>query len=112
MTSNQKRKEIAGAGREVDTLFALAKTAAEAGEQAAADKHVLKARKLASKNRISLRKYNRVHCRKCSTYFTSKTLRVRTRVGVGIIYTCLRCDHVTRIKTTPRRKVASAETKQ
>ena len=92
MVSKSKRVEQSGARKDVETLFLLAKTA----EQKLADRYVFLARKLASRNRISLRQYNRVHCRKCSTYFTSKTLRVRMRPKT-VVYTCLKCGEIKRI---------------
>ena len=93
MASKQKRIEQLGARKEVEQLFALARKAS----QQLADRYVALARKLAARNRISLRHYNRVHCRKCFTYFTSKTLRVRTRRG-SVVYTCLKCGNMTRIR--------------
>jgi RNase P subunit RPR2 len=103
MTGKGKRAEQEHAGREIERLFTLA---AEAGaaEQKLADRYVHLACELSRRNRVSLRKYNRVHCRKCSTFFTSKTLRVRTRAGVGIVYACLRCGDITRIPTTVKVK--------
>ena len=100
MTSKLKKSESAGARKDIQTLFALAKEVAS-NEQELADRYVFLARKMASRGRISLRAYNRVHC---SCYFTSRTLRVRTRPDKGVLYTCLRCGHVTRIRTIPRRK--------
>jgi RNase P subunit RPR2 len=75
MVGKGKRVEQTSARKEVERLFSLAKTAT----QDLADRYVALARQLASRNRISLRAHNREHCRKCSTYFSAKTLRVRTR---------------------------------
>jgi len=99
MTSKTKRIEQEGAAKDVERLFALAKSTG-IKEQKLADRYVALARKIASRNRVSLRKHNREHCRKCSCYFTSKTLRVRTRSKPHntVIYTCLRCGHMTRIR--------------
>ncbi len=101
MTGKAKRIEQAAARKEVDDLFALAAKVvrSEPDGQRLADRYVFLARKLASRNRISLRRYNRLHCRKCSCYFTSKTLRVRTRTA-SVVYACLRCGHITRIRKT------------
>jgi ribonuclease P protein subunit RPR2 len=96
MVSKGKRVEQEGARKQVERLFELAEKMG-AREQKLADRYVELARKLASKNRISLRRYNRKHCRKCSAYFTAKTLRVRTR-PTAVIYTCLKCGHITRIR--------------
>jgi ribonuclease P protein subunit RPR2 len=93
MVGKLKRIEQEGARREVERLFALAKDA----KQELADRYVLLARRMAERNRVSLRAHNREHCRKCCAYFTGKTLRVRMRPG-SIVYTCLRCEHVTRIR--------------
>lgn len=93
MVSRYKRKEQELARKEIETLFRLAADA----EQQWADRYVAKARKLASRTRVSLRKYNRVHCRKCSTYFTASTLRVRTRPA-SVVYACLKCGHITRLR--------------
>ena len=93
MVSKAKRVEQEHARKDIDRLFKLASSAS----QKLADRYVLLARKLANRNRVSLREYNRKHCRKCSTYFSAKTLRVRTRAS-GVVYTCLKCGHVTRIR--------------
>jgi ribonuclease P protein subunit RPR2 len=95
MTSREKLREQEQARKDIVRLFSQAAKA----RQELADRYVLLARKLAERNRISLRAYNRTHCRKCCAYFTSKTLRVRTRPGT-VVYACLRCGHMTRI---PRR---------
>ena len=101
MTGKSKRVEQEGARKDIEKLFTLASEIAPR-EQKLADKYVALARKLASRNRVSLRRYNRVHCRKCSTYFTSKTLRVRTR-QTAVVYACLKCGHITRIRKEKNR---------
>lgn len=93
MVSRSKRIEQEVARKQVKELFALA---AKADSQWA-DRYVAKAAKIASRNRVSMREYNRRFCRKCHTYFTAKTLRVRTRPS-GVVYTCLKCGHMTRLK--------------
>jgi RNase P subunit RPR2 len=99
MASKGKRIEQEGARREIERLFVLAEKAAHSAPdgQRLADRYVSLARKAASRNRISLRRYNRLHCRKCSCYFTSKTLRVRTRPN-SVVYACIRCGSITRIR--------------
>lgn len=92
MVSKEKRVEQESSRKQIAELFQLAERTPRM-----ADRYVAKARKLASRSRISLRQYNRVHCRKCGAYFTAKTLRVRMRPS-SIVYTCLRCGHMTRIR--------------
>jgi RNase P subunit RPR2 len=91
MVSKAKRFEQDVARKDIRALFRLAKETPRMAER-----YVEHARKLASRNRVSLREYNRVFCRKCGAYFSSATLRVRTR-PTTVVYTCLRCDHMTRI---------------
>ena len=93
MAGKSKIVEQMSARREVEQLFSLAKDA----EQKLADRYVFLARKIASKNRISLKSHNREHCRKCSCYFNSSTLRVRMRPK-SIVYACLRCGDITRLR--------------
>ncbi len=97
MASKFKRIEAQGSRLEVERLFMVAKANAIKNPNLS-NRSVVIARKLASKNRISLRKYNRLHCRKCAVYFTSNTLRVRT-TSSSVVYSCLSCNHVTRIRT-------------
>jgi ribonuclease P protein subunit RPR2 len=92
MAVKGKKQEKEGSRKDIEKLFSMAKEA----RQELADRYVSLARKMASRSRVSLRKYNRVHCRKCSTYFSAKTLRVRTHPSY-VSYTCLKCDHTTRI---------------
>lgn len=94
----KKRQEIAQARKDIANLFAMAKEKAHT-EPALADRYVKLARKLALKHRISLRQYNRVHCRKCGTYWTGRTLRVRTRPA-AVVYSCLACEHTKRYRKT------------
>jgi RNase P subunit RPR2 len=96
MASKTKQAEQVGARAEIERLFALAQKNAVA-EPKLAKRYVSLARGLASRHRISLRKYNRMHCRKCCAYFTSKTLRVRTRPA-SVVYACLSCGYMTRIR--------------
>lgn len=93
-----KRKEDLGAKAVIAGLFAQAAMAA-VSDQEAARAFVMEARKLASRRRVSLRAYNRAHCRKCCAYFTARTLRVRTR-ATHVVYACLSCGHVTRLRKT------------
>lgn len=88
-----KRKEDLGAQAAIAGLFAQAAVS----DQEAARALVMKARTLASRRRVSLRAYNRAHCRKCCAYFTARTLRVRTR-ATHVVYACLSCGHVTRLR--------------
>jgi RNase P subunit RPR2 len=96
MVSKAKRVEQGAARKDIDKLFALAAETAHS-DQCRADRYVEIARKAASRNRVSLRQYNRLHCRKCSSYFTSKTLRVRTRPA-SVVYACLKCGDIKRIR--------------
>jgi len=91
-----RRKKVENARSRIGELFAEAGVIA-LRDPAGARALIFKARKLASRKRVSLRAYNRRHCRKCCAYFTSKTLRVRTR-GDHIVYACLGCGHVTRLR--------------
>jgi len=46
---------------------------------------------------ISISKYKRKFCKKCNTFFTSKTLRVRIqKKDKRVTYTCLVCGNVQR----------------
>lgn len=101
MVSRQKRLEQDVARKEVRELFSLAAKA----PQEWADRYVQKARKIASRNRVSLREHNRKHCRKCAAYFSAKTLRVRLRPS-GVVYTCLRCGHMTRVRKDGKGKAS------
>lgn len=96
MSGKIKKAQALGSRQEVERLFAVAKQNAVTDPKLA-QRCVEIARKIASKSRISLRKYNRLCCRKCSAYFTSKTLRVRTNPS-SVSYSCLSCGDVTRIR--------------
>jgi RNase P subunit RPR2 len=102
MVSKAKRAETEFARKDIERLFSLAEATTE---QRLADRYVALARKAASRHRVSLKRYNRVHCRKCSCAFTGATLRVRTKTGPAgknVMYECLRCGHITRIPLQKR----------
>ena len=92
----RSRKEAAGVRQQIADLFTRAAVVA-ASDKEAARALVTKARKMASRKRVSLRAFNRSHCHKCCVYFTAKSLRVRTRPN-HVVYACLSCGHVTRLR--------------
>ncbi|MDD9954170.1 MAG: ribonuclease P [Candidatus Woesearchaeota archaeon] len=85
-----------GDREDIKQLFLFAEEVAPQ-EPYLANRYVALARKISSRKRISLRAYNRKHCRKCSVFFTSKTLQVRTRKD-HVVYQCRCCGNMTRIR--------------
>jgi RNase P subunit RPR2 len=96
MARAAKHREKAHALKEIDSLFALAQKAA-LEHPVRARRYVELARKMGERQRIPLRAYNRVHCRGCWAYWTSKTLRVRARTQ-AVVYTCLACGALKRFR--------------
>lgn len=78
--------------KEIDQLFGNAKK-----HPALAIKYVAKARKLAKRNNLSLKKYRKLFCRKCNSYFASKNSQIRIRKGMKSIK-CLKCGAYRRFK--------------
>lgn len=109
MVSKVKRREGEKAREDVEHLFAMAKENVQK-EPALANRYVALARKTAKRHRISLRHHNQEHCRKCYTFFTSQTLRVRIRPTM-IVRTCMTCGNIMRIarreKTVRKRKMTT-----
>ena len=87
-------EEKAQAKEEIERLFMLAK---ETKDPALARRYVHLVRERATRHRISLRSYNRAHCRKCCAYWNSSTLRVRMRPE-SVVYTCLSCGAIKRFR--------------
>ena len=81
----------------VKILFDMAKDEAVKENWERSRRYVELARKIAMKTNISLKNYKRKFCKKCNTYFTSKTAKVRTqKKDMRITYTCLVCGNVQR----------------
>lgn len=81
--------------KDIVRLFDMAQRHSKEPELARS--YVEKARKLAMRHRIPLREYNKMHCRKCCTYWVVDTLRVRIRHEC-VAYTCLHCGFTRRFK--------------
>ncbi len=90
VAKNDKKR----AHNEILRLFELARSA----DEDLACSYVKKARKLAETHRISLREYNRKHCRNCFTFWHPGKVRVRTRQGC-VVMTCMVCGSIKRIPT-------------
>jgi len=70
------------------------------GKKELASRYVALARAISKRSRVSMREYNRIHCRKCSASLRATPgIRVRTRTTRGaamLVYTCS-CGHSTRM---------------
>lgn len=80
---------------EIEELFRKAEDLK--GRSEFARKCVLKARKLAKRNNISLKQYRRLFCKKCGSYFTSENSVLRIKKGIKTIK-CLECGNYRRFK--------------
>ncbi len=89
------RKKIAQ--ERIEKLFYFAKEEAENENFKKSRRYVELARKIATSHNISISKYKRTFCKKCNTYFTSKTVRIRNQKNKMVItYICKICDAVQR----------------
>ncbi len=81
--------------KRIDVLMSLAEKKAMEGEEELAKRYVFLARKIAEKVNIRIgKKYGKKFCRKCNTFFTSNTLKVRAnKRNKTIEYICLRCGY-------------------
>ncbi len=102
----EKPKKIAK--ERIKKLFDLAEQEAKKEKWEKSRRYVELARRIAMKFNISISRYKRKFCKKCNTYFTSKTVRVRTqKKDMRVTYTCLVCGNIQRypyIKEKLKRK--------
>ena len=81
----------------INKLFDLARVEALKENWERSRRYIQLARKIAMKFNISLKNYKRKFCKKCNTYFTSKTVRIRyQKKDKRVTYTCLVCGNVQR----------------
>jgi len=73
--------------KEIDGLFDKAKSNSTSS---LSKKHVASARKLAKRNNISLKKYRRLFCHNCNSYFNGKNNMVRIAKNKKSVK-CLEC---------------------
>ena len=92
----------------IKKLFDMAREEALKENWERSRRYVRLARKIAMKFNISISKYKRKFCKKCNTYFTSKTVRIRTqKKNMKVAYTCLVCGNIQRypyVKEKLKRK--------
>lgn len=92
------------ARRRIDRLLAVARREALGPDRDLADAHAGLALRIARRYQTGLRRDQRAQvCRKCATYRTHETCRVRLRAG-RVTTTCLRCGDVHRRPLAPRRQ--------
>jgi len=83
--------------KEIEWLFAQAKEKASTQEETS-KKFVSEARKKAKRANLSLKKYRRLFCHSCNSYFIpGENCTVRIGKGKKIIK-CLKCSNYMRIK--------------
>jgi len=111
MSNNRKRFpkpkwQIRIAEERISNLFLLAEKEALRGEKELARRYVSLARRIGEKVNIRLgRKYGKKFCRKCNTYFTSETLKVRAdKKTKTISYICLECGYIRRYPYNTKNK--------
>lgn len=91
----EKPKKIAK--ERIKKLFDLAREEALKENWKRSKRYVELARKIAMKFNISISRYKRKFCKKCNSYFTSKTFRVRyQKKDKRVTYTCLVCGNIQR----------------
>jgi ribonuclease P protein subunit RPR2 len=78
--------------KEIDELFVKAKDNPKISKR-----YVAMARKLAKRNNISLKRYRRLFCHNCNTFFTGKNCIIRISNGNKSVK-CLECGHYLRFK--------------
>ncbi|MEM4215006.1 MAG: hypothetical protein QW484_01435 [Candidatus Pacearchaeota archaeon] len=79
--------------KEIDKLFINAKKTRN--KPKIARRYVAKARKLAKRNNFSLKKYRKLFCHKCNSFYSSKNSQLRIKKG-NIIIKCLECGNYAR----------------
>ena len=73
----------------INNLFKLAEEESKKRPEIA-KKYIKQARKTAKRANLSLRKYRRLFCHKCNSYFTSENSHVRIKKGTKSVK-CLEC---------------------
>ncbi len=103
MNDNRKRFpkpkwQIRIAEKRISMLFSLAEKAALKGEKELARRYVSLARRIAEKVNLRVgRRYGKKFCRRCNTFFTSDTLKVRVDKNTkSILYICKECGYIRR----------------
>lgn len=81
---------------EIDDFFKLAKEESKQNPKIASQ-HVAKARKLAKRSNLSIKKYRKLFCKKCNSFFTSENSQIRIKKGMKTIK-CLQCRAYRRFK--------------
>lgn len=79
--------------KEIDNLFIKAREAKN--KPKIARRYVAKARKLAKRNNFSLKKYRRLFCHKCNSFYSSKNSQLRIKKG-KLNIKCLECGSYAR----------------
>ena len=81
----------------IKKLFDMAEKKAKEDNWSLSKRYISLAKKIAMKHQLSISKYKRYFCKKCNSYFTSKTCRTRTkRKDMRVIKTCLVCGNIQR----------------
>lgn len=90
----KERKEIT-----LERITFLFEKAATTKDESLQKRYVTLARKLSTKNKVPIpRQYKHYFCKNCGIYFSpSSTCRVRLQ-GHNIVYTCLKCKHISRFR--------------
>ena len=101
-------KEEKIANERIEILFNQAKKSAKSNPERTR-RYIQLAKSIAAKYNIRLgKRYKRLFCKKCNTYFIpSKTVRVRIQSkDKYVTYTCLQCNNIQRYRYIREKKKA------